>query len=92
MKRALKISAHAARKTVESGILHFRLCHVCLHLNEAENDVTECEACQCTFTGDNSWEIGRFGRPEQSKDSGDDEPVEGDPKAAMRLTGLSVVW
>lgn len=33
----------------EVGNLHFRLCHLCLHLNEAEEDIEECSNCAHIF-------------------------------------------
>lgn len=34
---------------LEDGHLHFRLCHLCLHLNEADQEIEECSECQHTF-------------------------------------------
>lgn len=35
--------------SLENGNLHFRLCHLCLHLNESEEDIEECVKCQHIF-------------------------------------------
>lgn len=80
-------------QAVPQEYLHFRLCHMCLHLNESEETINECEACQCTFTGGASWEVGSFERSEgQSGHDDDDEAPEADLRRPKRLMGLSVVW
>lgn len=35
--------------SMEIGNLHFRLCHLCLFLNEAEAEIEECMRCHHVF-------------------------------------------
>jgi len=86
MTRKLKVQ-HAK----ETPTTHFRLCHLCLFLNESEGAIAECEACQCAFISDLAWDTGAQERARLEAEL-EEEMEEGVLRSDKRLTGLSVVW
>ena len=41
--------------TIDREVVHFRLCHICFHLNEAQAEVIQCDKCHRVF-GMGGWE------------------------------------
>ncbi len=99
MIKKLKVSAHATRESLISEEIHFRLCHVCLNLNESEEEIVECQNCQCPFTAEDSWDVAGFDplgekSPPTEELLKDDDfmPTDAYARKARRLMGLSVRW
>lgn len=79
----------------ESGkeFVHFRLCHVCLHLNESSSDIVRCEVCRRYLSFESGWE--QMEKPQAATASVDEEDELIAPslrKRPLLLTGLSVLW
>lgn len=91
MTRKLKTSSQAVKEPVSVAV-HFRLCHLCLFLNEASDDIAECEACQCAFISELAWDTGAQARRHLEAELEDDDLEEGFRRDGKRLNGLSVVW
>ncbi len=77
--------------------LHFRLCHVCLHLNESESDIEQCQRCQRYLTIENLVEeklAARLLGGEDDEDEMDEELMEGSMvrRKGGGLNGLAVRW
>ncbi len=84
-------------------LVHFRLCHICFHLNEAATEVIQCEKCHRVF-GLSGWEEAEFDDEMDAAttegEEGWDSPSEEDlmrlpmpnRKIYSRVHGLSVLW
>jgi hypothetical protein len=89
VKRNLKSSSRSGREPVRTESIHFRLCHVCLYLNEAAQDIAECEACNCSFVSDSVWDTSS---KEAQYDAEDEDMTEAFKAKDKGLNGLTVVW
>ena len=49
-KRHPKKTKSHSSLTADAEALHFRLCHVCLHLSESDSDIVQCQRCQRYLT------------------------------------------
>ena len=85
----------------EDGHMHFRLCHLCMHLNEADQEISECSECQHAFKDeiltqffrDRDDESFSDAAPDDSEGESTSESSEEDPddaKPVRDLNGLSV--
>ena len=103
MIKKLKTSGHASREILISEEIHFRLCHICLKLNESEEEIVECESCQCPYTDDGTWDIAPYNqrslggnsailKEELSEDDEEFTPSDAYARKARRLMGLTVRW
>lgn len=81
--------------------LHFRLCHVCLHLNESEGDIQQCQKCQRYLTIENMVEqrLARRRRGAAVFNLEVDDDIEdlseddfGEIPRFSGLNGLAVLW
>ncbi len=83
MQRQLK--SHKSQPSPLTEAVHFRLCHVCLFLNESNEVIAECEACRCEFVSDSAFD-------RSPVEPQDDDELEGVFRRDKGLNGLAVVW
>jgi len=82
--------------TPGDDVLHFRLCHLCLHLNESQADIIQCERCHRYLTIESMVEerlrLGKRwrGGSEKSAEEGYTEDAGSD--RIFGLNGLAVLW
>ncbi len=69
--------------------IHFRLCHICLILNESDNPIIECQGCHRFFAADT--QFAKLGE-EQEEEVELEELVELGRRRPQALTGLTVLW
>ena len=50
MNKGRKKTPRFVSTSVGKDHLHFRLCHICLHLNESSSDILQCHRCQRYLT------------------------------------------
>lgn len=70
--------------------VHFRLCHICLHLNEASTEIVRCGKCSKYLSLESGWESAEL-RKKSAREADEEEASLPEPKKRA-LTGLSVVW
>lgn len=84
-----------SRSTVTDESIHFRLCHLCLHLNESPHEINRCEKC-----GHDYYSVADYLMSEEEVELGDaDDASEGGPIAerakgmryGRRLNGLVAI-
>ena len=80
--------------------LHFRLCHLCFHLNESSTEVDKCLRCHASFKPDvdTAEEIELDGTSDQELEAEEEDldeiglPYSSFRRKSPRLAGLTVVW
>lgn len=85
----MKKRSRKVRAVVEESI-HFRLCHLCLHLNESPNEVNRCEQCAHEFHSVNDYLMSDADEAD-SDQAGLSEGGRIRGRGAYRLNGLVAV-
>lgn len=100
MKRNRKKAASPSSASVRDDQLHFRLCHVCLHLNESNVEIIQCTKCQRYLTIESLVEEKlaekRGASPEEIEEQEilkeHDAVFAGSRRRGGGLYGLAVLW
>lgn len=80
--------------------IHFRLCHICFHLNESSSEIIRCQSCRKYLSVEPIWEYleGRQKARQKRRVQDDDDEDEDEETETFTkrippiLTGLSVLW
>jgi hypothetical protein len=100
-KSAQSVSAGSLKVDEVQESLHFRLCHVCLQLNESSSEIDKCHRCHTSFKADlhenEEMELDGTVLQVEDLDEGDLEEEIGLSYSAFRrksprLAGLTVLW
>ena len=97
--RARKVAAQVPIFS-EKDHVHFRLCHICLHLNESSSEILRCQQCKKYLSVESIWEFIEKNLDEEKEEQAVAALDQGEQdilgpnfgKRAPLLTGLSVLW
>lgn len=100
MKKNRRKTASPSHASIRDEALHFRLCHVCLHLNESNVEIIQCAKCQRYLTIESLVEeklAQKRGASAQDVEEQEileehDAVFEGARRRGAGLWGLSVLW
>ena len=101
MKRHRKKIAASPTPNVSYDVpLHFRLCHVCLHLNESNHEIINCEKCQRYLTIESLVEEKLAAKRRMTHEEVEEQEIleehdavfEGSKRRGAGLYGLAVLW
>jgi hypothetical protein len=96
-----RTQANQAGYAIDGQHSYFRLCHLCLYLNEGDSEVVRCTKCSKYLISATEPDLNAEWRSLAADEEDDEELSEEEAEAQLRgtgfrkragLTGLSVVW
>lgn len=86
-------------KAASSEATYFRLCHLCFHLNEADQPIMECEECTNMLSAapiddfyDDIFEAQTDSRRKSNEELEEERELRNSLPPDPEIKGLSVIW